>query len=202
MRATLWQGATEASEILREVLRGALFGLAGIPLDVVSTGEDLLAAAAQARRASDNDILVIDCVEGLPGDIDRCVPIVTRTKLSVHIVHPREATVRALEDVAGRTLVWLPSDATLYDLIDKLHVLRALVAAEKAAVLDRPTLTPRRREVLRLVGERYTTPQIAWQLDISESTVKAHVRSLKDIFGVETRQDLRTINRRMTQSNR
>ena len=51
MRAILWQGTTDASAIFREILRG-LFTLAGIEFVVVDTEEELLAAAAQARRAS------------------------------------------------------------------------------------------------------------------------------------------------------
>jgi len=41
LRATLWQGTTEASAMAREVLRG-LFTLAGIGFAVVDTQETLL----------------------------------------------------------------------------------------------------------------------------------------------------------------
>lgn len=159
MRATLWQGTTEASEVVREVLRG-LFKLAGIEFAVVDTGEELLAAAAQARRSSDRDILVIDCFHGTPEDMDRSATIVTRTQLSVHIVHPREEAVRTLEELAGRHLVWLPSDATIEALLDQLHALRAL-AGTTAPPATRPLLTPREREVAPLLADGRTNAEIA-----------------------------------------
>lgn len=195
MRATLWQGTSEASEIVREILRAAVFGLAGIPLDVVDSSEELLAAVAYTRRSSDHDILVIDCFDGTSDDIQRCIPIVTGTPLTVHIVHPREDVVRELEQAAGRSLVWLPSDMTIKFLLDKLNVLRGLIAVE-AAQDARLILKNREREVLRLLAERYTDAQIAQQLDVSESTVKTTVRALKDGLGVETRPDLREMYRR------
>jgi len=181
-------------------LRAAVFGLAGIPLDVVTSGEALLAASVSARRFSDRAILVIDCFYGEPGDIDRCIPIVTGTTLPIHIVHPREEAVRELEQVAGRSLVWLPATLPIEVLLDKLHTLRGLVATA-AAQGTRQALTDRERAVLRLVAERYTDTQIAHELDVSASTVKTTVRRLKATLGVDTRTDMRAVYRRWTQED-
>ncbi len=197
MRATLWQSTSEAGAIVREILRAAVFGLADIPLDTVDSGEELLAVAARARRSSDRAILVVDCFYGEPGDIDRCIPIVTTTTLPIHIVHPREGAVRELEQVAGRSLVWLPATLPIEVLLDKVHALRGLVATASTQGA-RPGLTDRERAVLRLVAERYTDTQIAQQLDVSESTVKATVRRLKATLGVDTRTAMRTVYRRWT----
>lgn len=194
MRATLWQGTTEASEIVREILRSAFFGLAGIPLDVVDTLDDLLAAAARSRRASATHILVIDCFDGAPGDVDRRVAVVTRTALPVHIVHPRLATVREIEQVAGRPLVWLPSDATMHILLDKLHTLRALAAAD--AKVERPALSPRVREVAELLSDGQTNAEIAAHLGIQEDTVKKHVQTILHTFGVPSRHAFRQLYRK------
>jgi len=104
MRATIWQGTNSASEIVREVLR-AVFALAGIAFDVVDTQEALLVVAARSRRVADRHILIIDCFAGELDDIDRCIPVVTRTPLAVYILHPRETAVRSLEEIAGRSLI-------------------------------------------------------------------------------------------------
>lgn len=99
-------------------------------------------------------------------------------------------------------MVWLPSAATIDVLLDKLHLLRALVAAEAihtTQATERPALAPRasaarectpapedgaaetapltsrERRVQQLVSLRYTNDQIAVQLGISKHTVKNHI---------------------------
>jgi len=64
----------------REVLRG-LFTLAGIGFAVVDTQEALLAVATRSRRSDDPALLVIDCLEGQPADIDRCIAVAMQTPL-------------------------------------------------------------------------------------------------------------------------
>jgi len=187
MRAILWQGTTDASAIFREILRG-LFTLAGIEFVVVDTEEELLAAAAQARRAGDHDILVIDCFHGTPDDMDRCATIVTQTQLSVHIVHPREEAVRTLEELAGRQLTWLPSVVTIEVLVDKLHMLRVL-AGTTAPAARRPLLTPRERDVAPLLADGRTNAEIAAALCTTEETAKTHVRAILHKFGTASRQE-------------
>ena len=49
------------------------------------------------------------------------------------------------------------------------------------------SLTPREVEVLRLLSQGQTNPQIAQNLLFSVSTVKAHVRSILDKLGVSDR---------------
>src|SRR5205085_9352435 len=153
IHATLWPGPTEASMVVCEVLR-TVFRLADIPLQIVPTGDELLAVAAHAQG---HDILIIDCCIGGPSDADRCVTIATRSTLALHIIHPREQTVRDLEQVVGRPLVWWPADFTVFSLLDKLYMLRALVVA---TAVDRPALTAREREVLELIVKGHSNHKI------------------------------------------
>lgn len=94
MHATLWHGTDETSALRRTILKD-VFDAAAIPLDVVSTQDELLAVAARSRRASDHDFLIMDCAIGSPSDVDRCVAVATRTPLPIHIIHPSEEIVRA-----------------------------------------------------------------------------------------------------------
>ena len=48
---------------------------------------------------------------------------------------------------------------------------------------DRPRLTPRELEVLRLVSDGLTTPQIASQLMLGTATIKSHLQTLYDKLG-------------------
>jgi len=189
MRATLWQQTGEISEIMREVLRG-LFTLAGIDFDVVDTGEALLAAASQARRATDRDIIVIDCSSGVSGDMQRCIPIIRGTQLVVHIVHPREQAVRDLEAVAGRQVVWFSTTSTPIDLQDKLQLLRT-IATEPTEMWERPILTEREREVTALLIDGRTNAEIADQLHMAKDTAKKHVHAVLQKFEVNSRRALR-----------
>jgi two-component system nitrate/nitrite response regulator NarL len=52
---------------------------------------------------------------------------------------------------------------------------------------DRPVVSPREGEVLRLIADGRTNPEIAAALFISASTVKTHVKSLCDKLGVSDR---------------
>ena len=48
-------------------------------------------------------------------------------------------------------------------------------------------LAPRQREVLKMLGEGATNKVIAEALNISENTVKSHLRSIFESLGVRTR---------------
>jgi DNA-binding NarL/FixJ family response regulator len=54
---------------------------------------------------------------------------------------------------------------------------------------DRPRLTPREREVLALLAQGLGNKQIAWELSVSEHTVKYHVSSLYAKLGAGSRTE-------------
>ena len=54
-------------------------------------------------------------------------------------------------------------------------------------VVERPTPTPREREVLRHIADGLSNKQVARALGIAERTVKFHVSSLLTRLGAETR---------------
>ncbi len=111
MRAIFWHGTGETAA-LRYKLLEAVFAAAGIPLEKAMTLEECMAAAMHSRRAGDHDLVVIDCYQGEPSDVDRCVAVTTGTRLDVHVIHPHEGTVRDIERIVGRPLVWLPAEFT------------------------------------------------------------------------------------------
>jgi DNA-binding NarL/FixJ family response regulator len=49
------------------------------------------------------------------------------------------------------------------------------------------TLTPQQVRVLMMLSEGLLNKQIAFQLDVSEATVKAHVSAILQKLGVESR---------------
>jgi DNA-binding NarL/FixJ family response regulator len=85
----------------------------------------------------------------------------------------RQAVVAVL-----RGGVWTPPDVDLAAGADK----------ESAALLARlATLTPQQVRVLMMLSEGLLNKQIAYELSVSEATVKAHVSAILQKLGVESR---------------
>jgi DNA-binding NarL/FixJ family response regulator len=78
--------------------------------------------------------------------------------------------------LAGGT--WVPSDVDLSVAVDK-------VVDDAAKRLAR--LTPQQMRVLMMLSEGLLNKQIAYELSVSEATVKAHVSAILQKLGVESR---------------
>lgn len=68
-------------------------------------------------------------------------------------------------------------------------VTRALLEDLDPSIASTPRLSPRETEVLRLVADGLENKQIARQLDISETTVKTHLRSSFERLNVASRSE-------------
>jgi DNA-binding NarL/FixJ family response regulator len=93
----------------------------------------------------------------------------------VHAGMPPGQVVRALT-VASRGEIAVPRE-----------LLRDLVAGKSPVDLD--SLTPRQREILKLVIEGQTNAQIGRELYLSESTIKQHLRAAYKILKVRNRTE-------------
>jgi len=94
---------------------------------------------------------------------------------------PKTLGVEAMRGAISRILdggVWTPPDIDLSTGSD----------AESAALIARmATLTPQQVRVLMMLSEGLLNKQIAYQLGVSEATVKAHVSAILQKLGVESR---------------
>ncbi|HEY1311046.1 MAG TPA: response regulator transcription factor [Pseudolabrys sp.] len=94
---------------------------------------------------------------------------------------PKTLGVDAMRGAISRILgggVWTPPDVDLSAGSD----------AETAALMARmATLTPQQVRVLMMLSEGLLNKQIAYQLGVSEATVKAHVSAILQKLGVESR---------------
>ncbi len=94
---------------------------------------------------------------------------------------PKTLSVEAMRAAISRILgggVWTPADVDLTAGSD----------AESAALMARmATLTPQQVRVLMMLSEGLLNKQIAYQLSVSEATVKAHVSAILQKLGVESR---------------
>ncbi len=93
---------------------------------------------------------------------------------------PKTLGIEAIRGAIARVLdgeVWTPPDINLED-----------ADAEAVALVRRlTTLTPQQVRVLMMLSEGLLNKQIAYELSVSEATVKAHVSAILQKLGVESR---------------
>src|SRR6188474_2547738 len=94
---------------------------------------------------------------------------------------PKTLGIEQMREAIKRVLgggVWTPPDVDLSGGAD----------AETAALIARlATLTPQQVRVLMMLSEGMLNKQIAYELSVSEATVKAHVSAVLQKLGVESR---------------
>ena len=94
---------------------------------------------------------------------------------------PKTLGIEALRQAVTRVLqgeVWTPPDVDLARQSD----------AETAAMIARlATLTPQQVRVLMMLSGGLLNKQIAYELGVSEATIKAHVSAILQKLGVESR---------------
>jgi DNA-binding NarL/FixJ family response regulator len=94
---------------------------------------------------------------------------------------PKTLGVEAMRGAIKRVLdggVWTPPDVDLTAVSD----------AETGEVVARmATLTPQQVRVLMMLSEGLLNKQIAYELGVSEATIKAHVSAILQKLGVESR---------------
>lgn len=113
-----------------------------------------------------------------------------------------ELVQRAMQAGAIGYLLKNVSHLQLAEAIRAAHAGRPTLAPEAAKALIEATrqpttpgadLTEREREVLALVAEGLSNPEIAVRLTISESTAKTHVSHIMAKLGVTTRTEAATL---------
>jgi DNA-binding NarL/FixJ family response regulator len=94
---------------------------------------------------------------------------------------PKRFGVDTLRDAILKVMdgdVWIPSDVDLSSVADP----------EMTRLRDRlVTLTPQQVRVLMMLSQGLLNKQIAYELGVSEATIKAHVSAILQKLGVESR---------------
>jgi DNA-binding NarL/FixJ family response regulator len=94
---------------------------------------------------------------------------------------PKRFGVETLRDAIGKVMngdVWIPADVDISAAADP----------DMTKLRDRlVTLTPQQVRVLMMLSEGLLNKQIAYELGVSEATIKAHVSAILQKLGVESR---------------
>ena len=122
--------------------------------------------------ASDNPSMIRRCLNlGASGFISKSLPV-DQIRTAVKMV------------LDGG--IWFPNEVQADDGSDELGELAARLA----------TLTPQQVRVLSMLGQGLLNKQIAFELSVSEATVKAHVSAILQKLGVDSRtQAVIAVNR-------
>ncbi len=119
-------------------------------------------------------VVIVSATED-PGVIRRCI------EFGASGFVPKSLPVETIRDAVKAVLqggLWTPPDLDLSDAGD----------GETADLVSRlATLTPQQVRVLMMLGEGLLNKQIAYQLNVSEATVKAHVSAILQKLGVDSR---------------
>jgi DNA-binding NarL/FixJ family response regulator len=181
---------------LRQTLAGAFPGA-----DVLETG-DLAALSAELEKHPDMDLVLLDLAmpgvrgfsglmylraqhPGVPvvvvsGNEDRSV-IRRCIDFGASGFIPKTTDIDVMREAIRSVLdggTWTPSDIDLSAPADR----------ETADMVRRlASLTPQQVRVLMMLSEGLLNKQIAYELSVSEATVKAHVSAILQKLGVESR---------------
>lgn len=119
-------------------------------------------------------VVIVSATEE-PGVIRRCMAFGASGFL------PKTLDVEMMRSAIRRVIeggVWAPLDVDLPDQID----------ADTRMLMGKiSTLTPQQVRVLMMLSEGLLNKQIAFELNVSEATIKAHVSAILQKLGVESR---------------
>lgn len=153
------------------------------------------------------DVLVLDLMMPGIGGLDVIRELSRRgggTRIVVLSMHANEAYV--LEALGSGAGAYVLKQSEAGELVRAVHevaagrrylspplsdrALEAYLRQSESGVPERATLTPREREVLQLVAEGHTSPEIAERLFISPRTVETHRSNLMRKLGLRTPADV------------
>ncbi len=171
--------------------------------DIEVTGVAVSAADATAQLPGAHaDVCVLDYQ--LPdrdgaatiGELRRLVPglrVVMLTGLA------QDHTARAAYEAGCSAFV--TKDRAAHDLVDAVRAAHAGLTAPapgpaKSSAADRFGLTPREREVLRLLAEGSSTDDIMARLFVSRNTVRTHVQKVIGKLGAHSKLEAVAVARR------
>lgn len=173
-------------------------------LSRIDTAEHLEAAMLRLGQEPLPDVIVLDLnlpdVNGLDGlirlrQVAPRVPVVVVSSMADDRVisaclaagaasfvpkHSRREVFRAAFEALAAGLAWLPEGY-------QPPGLNEITSRKEEAILRLSALTKQQARILQLICEGKLNKQIAWELTIAETTVKAHVTAIMRKLGVQSR---------------
>ncbi len=186
--------------LFRTALKGTL--LAHFPDTAITEAEDLVSLQTCVERNSDTDLILLDLhMPGAAGFSSLIFLNANYPNIPVMIVSAHEESDiirRAIDHGASGFLSKSASAADIYQAIDEVlaggvwvpqHVIDAPgVADDELDAADAiASLTPKQFRVATMVSQGLLNKQIAYELNVTESTVKAHMTEIFKKLGMNSR---------------
>ncbi|MFZ1286758.1 MAG: response regulator transcription factor [Candidatus Phosphoribacter sp.] len=137
---------------------------------------------------------------GVYNGIELCRALTSVSKAQLLLYTAFAADTDQEEALLAGAAALVPKTATAQDLV---QTIRAVAGGQAGPAARAPelrlqtlaresteSLTAREQEILQLVLQRRTNPEIARELVVEVSTVKSHMRSLLRKLGIQSRRDL------------
>lgn len=164
-------------------------------LQVSGTASDAY-QALEMIRSDPPDVVLVDINLPEISGIDLCHRIKSQFPsvrvLGISTFHERSYITRMMEAGASGYLLKNASQEELEEAIQMVAKGRTYLSMEMMDMLTRqdpkpgiPLLTTREKEVLALIADGFTNPEIASKLFISQLTVDSHRKNLLAKFGVK-----------------
>jgi len=195
--------------LFREALVGSI--RAGLPQCTVSAASTFDKLQAMLAVDAEVDLVLLDL--HLPGNhglsglawLRGSYPALPVLLISAH--DDNEVVQRAMSDGAAGFLSKSAESDSIIDAILRVTAGETLVPdglPDSGSGLDEAELarrigelTPQQYRILCMLGDGLLNKQIAWELDITEATVKAHMTALMRKLGVNNRTQAVTVFNRM-----
>lgn len=159
-----------------------------ISLTQVGAGEDLFELEIEPET-----IVVLVCDVDLPRQLATLRRLRRELREAAIVAVSPVATgtgVRRALDAGADAVVFEPElESTLAVAVSAVASGQSVVPRKLRASVERPAFSHRERQVLSFVSRGLTNAQIADELFLSESTVKSHLSSAFDKFGVRSRKE-------------
>ncbi|WP_028916725.1 response regulator transcription factor [Pseudoxanthomonas sp. J35] len=186
--------------LFREALRGAVQRI--LPEATLHEADSVDALYALVEANADADLLLMDL--NMPGAHGFSALVHLRSlhpQLPVVVVSAREEPAVMRRALDHGALGFIPKSADSETIAMAVETVLdgerwAPAAAAAAPAMDRDEqavaqrlreLTPQQFRVLQMLGEGRLNKQIAWDLGVSEATIKAHVTAVLRKLGVNNR---------------
>ena len=139
------------------------------------------------------DVLIVGCGRGIT-ERDQQMRSMRRGLPQTRIIavmpeDSRRGVRRALEAGADGVVFETGLESTLSLTVRAVMAGQTAVPAAGRLELDRPTLSTREKQVLRMVVDGMSNKSIAGELYLAESTVKCHLSSAFSKLGVRSRNE-------------
>ncbi len=150
-------------------------------------------SALIAHDATAPDVLIVGCGRGIT-ERDQQMRRMRRRLPTARLVavmpdDSRRGVRRAVEAGADGVVFESQLEATLSLTVLAVVAGQTVVPAAGRLELDRPTLSTREKQVLRMVVAGMSNKSIAGELYLAESTVKCHLSSAFSKLGVRSRNE-------------